>query len=89
MVEVDDVLCVVVVGIELAGCAVTRSFKKFIEVVVGLLLGLEGLRQTTLHVHPSSLSGLFLAFLADLNTIFTVSSPENFKLAVRLPQYFL
>ena len=86
-VEVDlvvvEVVCVVVVG------AVTRSFRKFIAVVVGFALGLVGLRQTTLQVHPSSVSGLFLAFRVDLKTIFTVSSPENFKLAVLLPQYFL
>ena len=73
---------------ELDGLAVTRSFRKFIGVVVGFEAGLDGSKQTTLHVHPSSRSGRFLAMSLDLNTIFTVSSPENFKLVVLRPQYF-
>lgn len=91
VVEVECVVvCVVVEAVvtELVGRAVTSSFKKLIGVVVGFALGLEGLRQTTLQVHPSSRSGLFLALFVDLKTIFTVSSPENFRLAVLRPQYF-
>ena len=71
---VVEVVCVIIsVLVEVVGRAVIRSFRKLIGVVVGFALGLEGLRHTTLQVHPSSLSGLFLALFDDLKTIWPMA----------------
>ena len=80
LVVVDVVVVVVVVVV--AGLMV-------VVVVVLVLVGLCLLSQTTLQVKPSILAAAFPAFLAVLKTILTVSLPENLRLAVLLPQYFL
>lgn len=82
----DVVLLVVVVvmGLDVA----VASMSRILEVVVGGGFSYFGL-QTTLHVQPSRWFGICFEFVDDLKTNFKVSSPENFKLAVLFPQYFL
>ena len=54
-----------------------------LAVIVGLFVGFSFPSQTTLQVKPSILAAAFLALLAALKTILSVSFPENLRLAMR------